>query len=145
MKMQEIIIEGAEDLIGKQEANKQIEAYTQEMEETEDLLTSTQLADLTGLKPDRIIHDWLKNGHIVGWKHATHDYVFPAGQFDEYGHPIKKLDRISQLFDDAYEMWYWLTVPNDALDGAKPLAFLRAGEVACVEAAAKGYLQGDFA
>ena len=69
---------------------------------------------------------------------------FPAGQFDKQGQPIKRLDRITQLFDDAYEMWYWLTAPNDALDGAEPLALLHKGEVARVKAVAKGYLQGDF-
>ena len=68
-----------------------------------------------------------------------------AGQFNEHLQPPEGFDRIKQIFDaDADAAWYWLTVPNHALDGEKPLALLRKGEVACVEAAAKGYLQGDF-
>ena len=137
-------IEGAKPcLIDEQQANELIEANTQEMEDMEDLLTSTQIAVLAGLNHHQVVHDWLKKGHIVGWKNARHDYVFPAGQFDKHGQPIKRLDRITQLFDAAYEMWYWLTTPNDALDGAEPLALLHKGEVARVKAAAKGYLQGD--
>ena len=138
-------IEGAKTcLIDEQQANEWIETNTQEMEEMEDLLTSTQLAALAGIKRDQVVHDWLKKGRIVGWENAKHDYVFPAGQLDKHGQPIKRLDRITQLFDDAYEMWYWLTASNDALDGAEPLALLRRGEVARVKIAAKGYLQGDF-
>lgn len=69
-----------------------------------------------------------------------------AGQFNEHMQPPEGFDCIKQIFDgDANATWYWLTVPNDALDGAEPLALLREGEVARVEAAAKGYLQGDFA
>lgn len=126
-------IEGAKPcLIDEQQANELIEANTQEMEEMEemeDLLTSTQLAARAGLNHDQVVHDWLKKGHIVGWKNARHEYVFPAGQLDKHGQPIKRLDRITKL---------------DALDGAEPLALLHKGEVARVKAAAKGYLQGDF-
>ena len=67
-----------------------------------------------------------------------------SGQFNEHLQPPEGLDLITQRFGDADAAWYWLTVPNDTLDGEKPLALLRKGEVACVEAAAKGYLQGDF-
>ena len=69
-----------------------------------------------------------------------------AGQFNEHMQLPEGFDCIKQIFDgDADAAWYWLTVPNDALDGEKPLALLRKGEVARVETAAKGYLQGDFA
>lgn len=102
MKMQQIIIEGTEDLINDQEAKRMIKQRTQKMEE--------------------------------------------AGQFNEHMQPPEGFDCIKQIFDgDVNATWYWLTVPNDALDGAEPLALLREGEVARVEAAAKGYLQGDFA
>ncbi|MDE2797710.1 MAG: MbcA/ParS/Xre antitoxin family protein [Gemmatimonadota bacterium] len=68
-----------------------------------------------------------------------------AGQFNEHLQPPEGFDRIKQIFDgDANAAWYWLTVPNDALDGEKPLALLHKGEVARVEADAKGYLEGDF-
>ena len=69
-----------------------------------------------------------------------------AGQFNEHLQPPEGFDRIKQIFaGDADAAWYWLTVPNDALDGEKPLVLLRKGEVARVESAAKGYLQGNFA
>ena len=65
---------------------------------------------------------------------------------NEHMQPPEGFDRIKQIFDsDADATWYWLTVPNDALDGAEPLALLHKGEVARVEVAAKGYLLGDFA
>ena len=56
----------------------------------------------------------------------------------------KGLNVSPQRFGDADAARYWLTVPNDALDGAEPLALLREGEVARIEAATTGYLQGDF-
>ena len=68
-----------------------------------------------------------------------------AEQFNKHGQPPEELDRIIQRFGDADAAWYWLTVPNDALDGEKPLTLLRKGEGDRVEAAAKGYPQGDFA
>ena len=69
-----------------------------------------------------------------------------AGQFNGHMQLPEGFDCIKQIFDgDANATWYWLTVPNGALDGAEPLVLLREGEVARVEAAAKGYLQGDFA
>ena len=56
---------------------------------------------------------------------------------NEHMQPPEGFDRIKQIFDgDADAAWYWLTVPNDALDGEKPLVLLRKGEVARVEAAA---------
>ena len=68
-----------------------------------------------------------------------------SGQFNEHLQPPEGFDCIKQIFaGDADAAWYWLTVPNDTLDGEKPLVLLRKGEVARVESAAKGYLQGDF-
>ncbi len=66
-----------------------------------------------------------------------------AGHFNEHEQP-EGFDRITELFGNADAARHWLTVPNDALDGAKPLALLRKGKIARVEAAATGYLQGDF-
>ena len=41
-----------------------------------------------------------------------------AGQFNEHLQPPEGFDRIKQIFaGDANAAWYWLTVPNDALDG----------------------------
>ena len=67
-----------------------------------------------------------------------------AGQFNEHRQPPNGFDRISQIFGDNDAAWYWLTVPNDALDGVEPLALLHKGEVTRVEVAATGNLQGDF-
>ena len=98
------------------------------MAKMEGLLTSAQLADLAGLKTRQSVHDWLKKGRIVGWQGAKRGYVFPAGQFDERGHPLKGLDLITPQFDDGYEAWCWLTAPHDALDGAEPLALCHAAD-----------------
>ena len=53
-------------------------------------------------------------------------------------------DRVCEMFGDDDEAWFCLTTPNNALDGAEPLALLHRGKLTLVEAAATGYLQGDF-
>ena len=68
-----------------------------------------------------------------------------AGQFNEHEQPPEGFDRITQIFGDSDTVRYWLTVPNDAIDVAEPFALLKKGDVDRVAAAAKGYLQGDFA
>ena len=67
-----------------------------------------------------------------------------TGQANEKGQPPHGFDRIARMFGDDDAAMYWLTAPNDALDGAEPLELLHKGEAARVEAAATGYLQGDF-
>ncbi len=89
---------------------------------------------LNGEKPLTLLH----NGAVAR--------VEAAAIGDLHGQPPGGFNRIIHLFDgDTYATWYWLTVPNNALDGEEPLALLRRGEIARVEAAAEGYLQGDFA
>lgn len=110
----------------------------------EDLLTSREFADRAGLKTRQSVHDWLRKGRIIGWQGAKRGYVFPARQFDGRGQLLRGLDRIAPLFEDGYAAWRWLSAPVTALDGAEPLDLLGEGEVAIVEAAAKGDLQGDF-
>ena len=117
---------------------------TETMKETEDLLTIAELAQRGGINHAQIIHDWLETGQIVGWKDGGRGYVFPAGQFDKHGLRRKELDLLLELFDNIYELWDWLITSDDALDGESPLALLERGELDCVEAAARGYLQGDF-
>lgn len=139
------VIRGTEPrLVNKSETGRVIGERTR-MGNKEDLLTSEQFAARAGLKTRQSVHDWLKRGRIVGWQGAKRGYVFPAGQFDDRGQPIKGLDRITPQFEDGYAAWRWLRAPLAALDGAEPLAILRKGEAALVEAAAKGHLQGDFA
>ena len=117
---------------------------TQEMKETEDLLTVKELAGVRGTNADQIIHEWQRSGDIIGWKDGQRGYVFPSGQFDQQGQRRRDLEPFVKLFDDIHELWDWLITPDDALDGEVPLALLDKGELDKVEAAAKGYLQGDF-
>lgn len=139
------IVEGPEPcLIEDPEVDGDGFVPTEEMKETKDLLTIAELAGRNGTNPDQIIHDWLETGQIVGWKDGGRGYVFPAGQFDEHGLRRKELDRLMELFDNIYELWDWLITSDDALDGESPLALLERGELDCVVAAARGYLQGDF-
>ena len=65
-------------------------------------------------------------------------------QSTEAGSRPPGFNRISEMFGADDAAWFWLTTPNDALDGAEPLALLHRGELTLVEAAATGYLQGDF-
>lgn len=139
------VIRGADSqLVERREADMRIAGHTG-IGTVENLLTSTQLAELVGLKTRQSVHDWLKKGRIIGWLGAKRGYVFPAGQLDERGRPVKGLDRIARQFGDAYTTWCWLTAPYDGLDGKEPLTLLRQGKATLVEAAVKGHLQGDFA
>ena len=139
------IIKGADSrLVGGREAERRIAGRTR-VGNVENLLTSTQLAELVGLKTRQSVHDWLKKGRIIGWLGAKRGYVFPGEQLDERRRPLKGLDRIARRFDDAYTTWCWLTAPCDGLDGRVPITLLRQGKATLVETAAKGHLQGDFA
>ncbi len=111
---------------------------------SETLLTSDELAGRVGLKTRQSVHDWLKNGRIVGWRGARRGHVFPAAQLDERGRPFDGLDRVAGLFDDGYAAWIWLTTELSSLDGATPLALLAEGEIDRVAKAAEGDRQGDF-
>ena len=139
-----VVIRGNESrLVQKAETGRRIAERTR-MGKEEDLLTSEQFAARAGLKTRQSVHDWLRKGRIIGWQGAKRGYVFPARQFDERGQLLRGLDRITPLFEDGYAAWRWLSAPVTALDGAEPLDLLCEGEVALVEAAAKGDLQGDF-
>ena len=110
----------------------------------ETLLTSEELAARTGLRTRQTVHDWRRNGRIVGWQNARRGYVFPAEQLDDRNRPLPGLDRVAGLFADGYAAWVWLTTPRPSLDGAAPLALLARGEVERVAEAARGDRQGDF-
>ena len=111
----------------------------------ETLLTSEEVAALTGLRTRQSVHDWRRKGRIVGWQNARRGYVFPARQLDNRNRPLAGLDRVTALFADGYAAWVWLTTPRPALDGAAPLALLARGEVERVAEAVQGDRQGDFA
>ena len=139
------IIGGAETpLVDAAAADKRIARRTRSAAK-EKLLTSEELAARVDLKTRQSVHDWLKKGRIVGWQGAKRGYVFPAGQLDERGCPLRGVDRIVPYFEDGYAAWVWLTTPRPALDGATPIALLRRGQVDRVAAAAEGDAQGDFA
>jgi hypothetical protein len=140
----EIIRGSQSSLVDPEEAERRIAERTQ-LGGKEPLLTSDQLATRAGLKTRQSVHDWLKKGRIIGWQSAKRGYVFPAGQLDDRGRPLKGLDRIVPQFEDGYAAWVWLTTPRAALDGTTPLARLRKGEVDRVALAAEGDAQGDFA
>ena len=137
------IIRGSRSRLVDAEANRRIAERTR-LGGKEALLTSDELATRAGLKTRQSVHNWLKKGRIVGWPGAKRGYVFPAGQLDDRGHPLKGLDRIVPQFEDGYAAWVWLTTPRAALDGTTPLARLRKGEVDRVALAAVGDAQGDF-
>ena len=138
-------IRGADSqLVERREADRRISGRTW-IGTVENLLTSTQLAELGGLKTRPSVHDWLKKARIIGSSEAKRGHVFPAEQFDERGRPLKGLDRIARQFDDAYTTWCWRTAPYDGLGGKEPLTLLRQGKATLVEAGVKGHLQGDFA
>lgn len=111
----------------------------------ERLLTSSELAARVGLKTRQSVHDWLRNGKIVGWQGAKRGYVFPAEQIDGRNRPLPGLERVVTQFEDGYAAWVWLTTPRNSLDGEEPLTLLARGESDRVATAATGDRQGDFA
>ncbi len=131
-------------VVDAKEANRRILVRTRPGGEGK-LLTSDELAARVGLKTRQSVHDWLKRGRIIGWQGAKRGHVFPAAQLDRHGRPLKGLDRIIPYFDDGHAAWGWLTTPRPSLDGAKPIALLRRGEIDRVTAAVEGDVQGDFA
>ena len=109
------------------------------------LLSSDEIALRLGLKTRQSVHDWMRKGQLLGWQGARRGYVFPAGQLDDRDRPLDGLQRIGQLFGDAYAAWVWMTTPRAALDDECPLALLASGDVERAVEIAEGDLQGDFA
>ena len=140
----EIIGDVETPVIDAREAERRILARTRPSGKGK-LLTSDELAARVGLKTRQSVHDWLKRGRIIGWQGAKRGHVFPAAQIDRHGRPLRGLDRIVPYFDDGHATWGWLTTPRPSLDGARPIALLRRGEIDRVAAAAEGDVQGDFA
>ena len=143
-KVETIGTGGTAARIDPTEADRRMESRTRRGPK-EELLTSDEIAQRAGLKTRQSVHDWLKKGRIIGWSGAKRGYVFPAGQLDSRGRPLKGLKSVIPLFEDGYAAWVWLTTPIAALRNATPLALLQAREIETVLAAAEGDAQGDFA
>lgn len=132
-------------LLDHTEATERLSQRTHIAEDDGDeLLTSDEFARRAGARSRQTVHNWLNRGRIVGWEGAKRGLVFPAEQLDASGRPIHHLGPVLSHFQGHYAAWRWLTDSHDALDGARPIDLLREGEDAQVEAAAKGYAQGDF-
>jgi len=129
--------------VSAKEARQRIAARARPDTETE-LLTVQEVAELTGLKTRQSVHDWLKKDKILGWQGAKRGYVFPREQFDERGRPPEGLGLVVRALGDPYATWHWISTELLSLDGATPLAYLRAGELDSVLIAAEGEAQGDF-
>lgn len=113
-------------------------------EETE-LLSSDEIARRIGVGSRQTVHNWLRQGRLIGWKDARRGHRFPEEQIDRRGRPLGGLDAIAQRFPDGHAAWGWIAAPNPALGGARPLDLLREGRADEVIAAAEGEAQGDFA
>ena len=132
-------------LLGHAEAAKKLAERTHLAGyQGDELLTSDEFAKRVGARSRQSVHNWLKKGRIVGWQSTKRGFVFPAEQLDERGRPLAGLEVVLSHFDGHYSAWNWLTDRHDALDGARPIDLLRQSEDARVEAAARGYAQGDF-
>lgn len=132
-------------LLGQAEAAKKLAERTHLAGyQGDELLTSDEFAKRVGTRSRQSVHNWLKKGRIVGWQSTKRGFVFPADQLDERGRPLAGLEAVLSHFDGHYSAWRWLTDRHDALDGARPINLLRQSEDARVEAAARGYAQGDF-
>jgi hypothetical protein len=130
-------------LVSRSEAGRRLAVRTKAQAER-GLLSSDELAARAGLKTRQSVHDWLKKGRVIGWQGAKRGYVFPAGQLDGRGRPLRGIERVVARFPDGYAAWGWLITPLAALDGASPLSLLKQGRVEPVIAAAQGDAQGDF-
>lgn len=132
-------------LLGRTEAARRLSQRTRTAkDEAGELLTSQQFAKRVGAKSRQSVHNWLRQGRILGWEGTKRGLVFPAGQLDESGRPLNGLGVVVRHFEGHYSAWCWLRDRHDDLDGARPIDLLRHDDVARVESAAKGYAQGDF-
>lgn len=139
----ETISGGKAKMVSAKEAERRLAKHTN-ARGTQRLLTSEEIATRLGLKTRQSVHDWRKQGKLIGWQGAKRGYVYPAAQVNDQGHPPQGLASILERFPDAYSAWQWLTTPNPALNGEKPLTALRRGKVSTAIDAAEGYSQGDF-
>ncbi|MCY4138794.1 MAG: hypothetical protein OXF56_11070 [Rhodobacteraceae bacterium] len=53
------------------------------------------------LKTRLSVHDWCKNGQIIGWQNARRSFVYPAEQLDERNRPLPGLDHAVVQFGDG--------------------------------------------
>ena len=74
------------------------------------------------------LHTWQKQGAVIGLLKGVRKHVFPLDQFID-GRPIEGLAEVLRVVGEPRTAWLWLKEPHPALNGATPLARLKARRI----------------
>lgn len=114
--------------------------YQRRRELLKNSLTSTEVADLLGLKTRKTIHDRMQAKSILGIKDKG-TYRFPIWQFDPEGDDgvLNGLpDVLKALHASDFTKLNWLMSPHPAMDGKTPIETIEQGELGRVLVEARG-------
>ena len=82
------------------------------------------------------LHAWQKQGAVIGLLKGVRKHVFPLDQFID-GRPIEGLAEVLKVIGEPRTAWLWMKEPHPALNGATPLARLKARRIGEVVEAAR--------
>ncbi len=109
-----------------------------------EVLTSAQIHAMSGStsrNKSATANDWKKAGKIFSVKLQGKD-LYPAFQFNADGRPYATLaDVLAALPQDltSWQTAFWLVAPQNALDGARPIDLVQAGDARVFDAAARAF------
>ncbi|MEL7059731.1 MAG: antitoxin Xre/MbcA/ParS toxin-binding domain-containing protein [Acidobacteriota bacterium] len=140
----EVLVGEPSKLVSADESKRRLDARTRRVVRDDELLTSDEMAERLKISSRQTVHNKRQRGDIVGWKTAKRSYVFPAEQIAADGRLVPQLADVQETFGEPLAAWNWLTHPEPALDGQRPLDVLRSGGGPRVMEAAVSFAQGDF-
>jgi hypothetical protein len=110
-------------------------------------LSPAAVAERTGMSRQSV-NNWRRKGQLIALPRGRRDFAFPACQFVE-DRPVPGLDRVlaASALRHPLSQLEMLLAPSPRMEGASPLALLRAGRVedAVAVAAASGSALDDEA
>lgn len=86
------------------------------------------------------VYNWLEAGKLLGWRKTKARRYIPAEQILGPGHVVPGREDVLTEIEDPEIAWAFLTQDRPFEETtARPIALLKAGRVAVVVGAAKGY------
>jgi hypothetical protein len=95
----------------------------------------SDLEKMYGVKRSTL-HDWRKNGAVIGLLRGVRKHVFPLAQFID-GRPVEGIAQVTEVIKQPRTAWLWLTRPHPTEDGIAPIERLKFGRIAEVIDAAE--------
>ena len=92
--------------------------------------------------PRSTLNHWHHAGEVVALLKGTRNHVYPIAQFVD-GRPARGLAAISTLAGNSRIAWFWLSRPNAALSGRKPIDVLKQDRVDEVLDVARAYFDAQ--